>query len=306
MEKVISSLTGLSILIPTFNYVPQTLLNALLGQVANQTIPIEIIIGNDGSSPEISVQLHNLAAQFAGMVQISSAHNQGRAGVRNRLAQEAAYSHLLFIDADSEPKHPDFLAKYISFLPKNSVLVGGTAYKAERPAPSQLLRWVYGCTSEQVSAAKRNLEPFKSLTINNLCLPKAIFQQLKLHDTIMAYGHEDTLFGFQLQQNKIIVLHLDNQVYHLGLETSEAFLTKSAEAAHTLAQLVRQGFLPASFTKLSATSQVLQRLKFVGIFLAMYKWVSTAILASLLGPKPNLSYFKMYKLAAYLQAAKRA
>ena len=302
--------SGLSILIPTFNYVPRPLLSALVPQAVALSLPFQIIVGNDGSSLEVSQQLQDLAEEFGGLVHISSASNQGRAGVRNRLASEAIYSHLLFIDADSEPAYQDFLPNYTAYiaqdLGKNSVLVGGTAYKPARPAPKQLLRWLYGCNSEALSAAKRNLSPFKSLTINNICLPKALFQKIGLHHTAQSYGHEDTLFGYHLQEQGHSVTHIDNQVYHLGLETSDVFLAKSAEAAQTLSQLVHANLLPASFTKLSASASFLHRFRIGSLFLRFFSWRRNAILASLLGPRPNLSYLSFYKLAAYLQASKQA
>ncbi|MEM9260646.1 MAG: hypothetical protein AAGA62_13425, partial [Bacteroidota bacterium] len=54
------------------------------------------------------------------------------------------------------------------------------------------------------------------------------------------YGHEDTLWGQQLAKAGVGILHIDNPVTHLGLETSGVFLEKQHRAIHNLRLLKKQ------------------------------------------------------------------
>ena len=86
----------LSILIPTYNYDVTRLVTELHRQALNTYVDFEILVMEDGSTQflEENKAISNL--QFCHYTALS--HNIGRSAIRNRLADEARYGHLLFIE----------------------------------------------------------------------------------------------------------------------------------------------------------------------------------------------------------------
>jgi hypothetical protein len=68
-------------------------------------------------------------------------------------------------------------------------------------------------------------------------LPAAVGRAVSFDESIVTYGHEDTVFGLCLADKNIPILHIDNPAVHLGLETDETYLLKVEEGLQTLAQL---------------------------------------------------------------------
>jgi hypothetical protein len=75
---------------------------------------------------------------------------------------------------------------------------------------------------------------------NNFVVPKAVMLNIPFDETVTTYGHEDTLFGFQLQAAGIDILHLDNPVLHIGLDEAAHWLEKQRIAIQNLYRLHRQ------------------------------------------------------------------
>ena len=55
----------------------------------------------------------------------------------------------------------------------------------------------------------------------------AVLKDQGFNPLISGYGHEDTLFGFELEQNGIVIRHIDNPVLNAHLDSNTQFLYKT-------------------------------------------------------------------------------
>lgn len=288
---------GISILIPVFNYSLQPLVQQLLVQIHQVNVPLEIICLDDASTnKQIQAANRSFCSKFSIINYQEMVQNRGRASLRNLLADAAQYDFLLFIDVDSLP-NPHFLKNYIAQLDEHSVLAGGTSY-SDNYKPNEVLRYRYGKAREEVAPVIRQQHAYRSITLNNILVPKAIFQTIRLDDAIATYGHEDTKFGYHLQEKNIPVLHILNPVEHTGLESNEVFLQKTQEAVRNLVNITQQGL--GQDSKLYKTARFLAKwhLHFVaksvlGVFRNYFR-------KNLLSSQPSLLYFDLYKLYFFL------
>ena len=287
---------GLSILIPVYEYNPTKLIKELLQQSLQIEIPLKIILIDDASSIDF---FSNWATPFqdSTTIQITRLNqNIGRAGIRNNLIQEASFDWLLFLDSDTIPCTQNYLASFIPFLSANySCVCGGTAYRKELPEVSRRLRWEYGKAREEITSTIRNQNTFGTFTLNNLLIRKEVVLQFPLDNAIQKYGHEDTLLGMNLAANNIKMLHIDNFVYHEGLDTNEIFLIKIKQSVSTLVDLHTQGKL-LSDTKLIRLHQKLHRLRINRLFASLMNPFINSIEKNLVGLTPSLMYMDLLKL----------
>lgn len=224
-----------SVLIPVQNYDVEPLVLQVLQAATHADVDVEIIVRDDGSTEEFCAVNHNLVNKY-GIKHLAVTNDEGRSRNRNELARVATQPWLIFIDADSAATE-DYLLTYAAHCKEHLVLVGGTSYSTNSPDGSELLRWTYGREREMVSAKLRNEHPYHSFAANNFCIERNTFFEVLFDEEIENYGHEDTLFGIELRQKGIEVLHLDNPVEHLGLENAARFIEKTKEGVRTLASL---------------------------------------------------------------------
>lgn len=285
----------LSVCIPVFNFNVTELVQALNAQAAQLGIAYEIRVYDDGSSERWKAS--NRALQNAGNVVYNElAQNVGRSAIRNRLASEAQFEQLLFMDCDSRVTKADYVARYVQAAKPERVVCGGRTYTAQPPEEAeQFLRWHYGCEREVMAAAERSAHPYQSFMTNNFLVPKAIFQGIGLDERLTGYGHEDTLFGCELRKAGIEVLHIDNPLDHIGLETAAVFLEKTREGVRNLAFLHRNGAL-GNEVKLLRYYRKLKRFGVHGFTRRRLARRMPAIEQNLLSARPDLRMFDLYKL----------
>ena len=238
---------AISVCIPCYADDPAPLLGALCAEcwALGAEVEIEILVCDDGSPVPVSVE-------HEGVRLLRNEVNLGRVGTRRRLAEAAQHEYLLFVDVDSLPVRTDFLQAYLALASiKTPVAAGGTAYLNTPPADKdQHLRWHYGRNREQRTAEERQSASYYGLALNNLLINRDVFLGIALPN--LGYGHEDTLLGYQLTTKGIAIAHVDNPVYHTGLESNIVFLNKALEGARTLAGLPAH-VLPTAFVRLSNT-----------------------------------------------------
>ncbi|RYU82411.1 glycosyltransferase [Hymenobacter persicinus] len=291
---------GLSVLIPVFNRDVTVLVSDLLVQAADWGGPVEILCFDDGSAPEFR-ELNALLRAWPAVCYQELPQNVGRAAIRNRLAAAARHEWLLLLDNDSLLPDDQLLARYAAARALAPVLVGGTIYEFAPPAdPALYLRWHYGQERESRPAAVRQLEPHAQLTLNNLLIQAVVFRKFGLDEGLTRYGHEDTKFGWRLQEAGIAVRHLNNPVLHDGLEPAQVFLRKTHEAVRNLALLYRTQGLGTT-TRLLSTALRMRR---IGLGwaarLALAPWVDTWR-RNLLAGQPSLRQLDLLKLYWLLQ-----
>ncbi len=235
----------LSILLPVYNISAEPLATPLLEQARRLSIPFEIIILDDASTDMQTILENKRLADHPEITFLRNKTNRGRAYTRNRLATAAQYPYLLFIDGDAGMKSTGYLEHYMQYarnrhpdITEPFVAMGGVSYHETPPEKTYRLRWRYGISREQKSAAQRIRHPYRSFTPFNILLSKSVFGICRFDESFKTYGFEDVFFGEQLRNNGIPIEHIDNGIYHEGLDRNEVFLSKTETAVANLAMLL--------------------------------------------------------------------
>lgn len=255
---------NISLLIPVFDYDIIALVHSMKG--AMEKIPqfIEILIGDDGSSPEYRKKYKTLESENVRV--ISSEKNIGRAAIRNRLALEAKGDFLLFIDADTMlPGTAEaYILKWLPMMNTAKVSSGGILYHNGAPGdPDKMLRWKYGKKKEQLKASVRNRHPHAGFSTFNVLMEKSIFSKIRFNEELKQYGHEDTLMGYQLKKAGIPIIHIDNGLVHEGLETNKEFLNKTKLGIENLSKIYDTVTDKRSFSETVSLLRVYNRFRFL-------------------------------------------
>lgn len=288
----------LSILVPVYNYNVFPLIETLCNQASQLNIVFEIICLDD-TSEILSNENKNINQLKNSSFSILE-KNIGRSSIRNLLAEKATYENLLFLDADTIPVHENFLSNYILQINNSEKIVyGGILYQNNKPSKDKLLRWVYGNKREALSSFDRNKNPYISFLTLNFLITKSVFSKISFNEEIPNLRHEDTLFSYELMQNKIEVLHMDNTVYHLGLENSEIFIQKSEESVVGLKNLIDSNLISLDYVKLSHYFQVLKKYHLQNLASFIFKIFKPLVRKQLLSKKPSLFLFDLYRLGYY-------
>ena len=259
----------LSILIPTYNYDCQGLVDALNVQARELGVQYEIIVFDDTSTERF---------EFRDCRVIRSERNVGRAAGRNALARAARFEYLLYIDSDSMPARGDYLRRYVERIerklqdaacrvstPQVLVISGGRVYRKAEDVEHSLLP-AYG-RRERVVRECQPMAPFMS---PNFLIDRATMLAHPFDESFRGYGHEDTLFGIELMLAGIRYTVIDNPVVHCHIETNAEFLRKNREALRTLKKMAegRDG-VGCVCTELRQVSKMVRWSRFVPFRLPM-------------------------------------
>jgi len=287
----------LSILIPTYNYNITRLVTDLHQQAVDTYVDFEIIVMEDGST--LYVEENKAVNDFVFCRHIVLKENIGRSAVRNKLADEATFDHLLFIDCDAEVCSPHYVEKYVAFCKEACVVIGGTAYDENENDPRYSLRLAYGRQREARSALERgNEQTYHNFATFNFMISKVLFQKVRFDESIRGYGHEDTLFGHQLHELGIHFIHIENPLIHKGLDDNKTFLRKTEEGVRNLYLLYKTERYP----------YLVDESKLLNSFVRIYKTGLTRLAAfafnvlkpylqsHLSKPDPSLRLYDSYKI----------
>ncbi|HIC32959.1 MAG TPA: glycosyltransferase, partial [Flavobacteriaceae bacterium] len=212
----------LSILIPTYNYYIYDLVLNIHEKCLKENIDFEIICLDDHSDTNFT-EANKKIEKLSNCYYKISSKNKGRVATREHLAELAKYKWLLFLDADVLPKNYNFIKKYINYLGLEYAAIFGGFYYDENSKNKHLLRWKYGKKNEQVPAKQRNLKPYKVVISANLLIKKDTYLPISKQLKTNTYGG-DLIFAALLKEQHIKILHIDNEVVHLGLENNKSFL----------------------------------------------------------------------------------
>lgn len=285
----------LSILIPVYNFIVLDLVADLHRQCQKAGCVFEIICLDDGSQNTIKEKNANLLS-ISNVKYIELNQNIGRAAIRNRLSEIAEYPYLLFLDVDSKVVRKDYIQTYLKLLDPSVLLYGGRSYDDQPPEDQQfLLHWTFGSAREMSSPKDRNQAPYESFMTNNFLIHRDIFQSIRFNESISDYGHEDTLFGLELQKKSIPIVHLDNPLEHIGLESCDIFLNKQQLAIQNLQRL-------GLSTRLSQNGNQLRSWKMAGLFVFLFRLIEPLVLKQLHSTNPSLFLLDLWKLYRFLLA----
>lgn len=289
----------LSILIPTYNYDAYPLISEIQKQAKETGIDFEIIIIDDAS--ELYKLENNRIKLFENCVYEELPQNSGRSKIRNLLASKAAYDWLLFMDCDTFPCNPDFISNYINqiFTTTKSVFFGGIKYKLEKPKPEKLLRWKFGRKREAINLVNRIKNPYKTALISNFLIRKSVFDFILFDEKITEYGYEDFTFIHSLKNKNIEIQHIENPLYHLKLETSELFLSKTKTALETLLFISKNNELPNFESKITKIYTILSYFKLHFLVSNLFLKLQLKLKNNLTSKKPSLFVFDFYKIGYF-------
>lgn len=287
----------LSILIPTYNYDITHLVQEIHEQVSKLDIPYEIRCYDDGSTNETIITSNKTINNLVHTSYHILTNNVGRSAVRNLLAKDAKFGWLLFLDADIIPKNKNFIATYLDAIsPKSEVIYGGILYTKEKPNQSHLLRWVYGREREALPTPFRQKNSYVSFLTLNFLIKKTVFSKVSFNEDIPNLRHEDTLFSYNLKTKNILVEHIENPTYHLGLEESDHFLKKSLESVDALYLFLNQKLIPKDYTKITRVFFKLKKFGLHYILAFMHSIFEGYFNRNLLSKKPSLFIFDLCRL----------
>jgi glycosyltransferase involved in cell wall biosynthesis len=229
--------------------------------------------------------------------------NIGRSKIRNLLAEKAKYDWLLFFDADTFPSNSEFILKYIETFSKgSSVIFGGIDYP-KKTSENFSLRHKYGAKRESLPIVERLKNPHRSFITMGFAIKKKVFETLKFNENLAGYGYEDSVFGYELQKNNISLLHIDNPVIHLNLETNADFIRKSQLALQNLLSFYKNGAIDDETVKILKTYLKLKNNKLLFGVRWFFNISKNKLLKNLNSPNPSLFLFDLYRLG-YLSSLK--
>lgn len=285
----------LSILIPVFNCDVTALVTQLRDQCRACGIGFEILIQDDAS-----VQF---AAENASLSNDPNCFynrtdtNLGRSKTRNLLAEKARFEWLLFLDADVVPVSGDFIRTYLNAMEQGADFInGGIRYEENTPPQDLRLRWEYGRFREALSATKRQAQPYHSFLSLNFMARSTAFQQIKFDETLPNLRHEDTVFSYELLRNNQTVLHIDNPVWHLGIDAFERALQKEHESLSALKWLLSNRKLPVDYVRIGNLYTKLRRFGLRPLIAFSFGMLRPLLLRQLKSARPNLAVFDFYRL----------
>lgn len=287
----------LSILIPTYDYTCYQLVSDLHQQAERLDVPYEIVVAEDGSRSQVNIIANHKIAELSHCRHIVNKENLGRAEVRNFLAREAQYDWILFIDSDAKVGRIDFLASYVQQMGRADVVAGGLNHPKVNYDPNVTLRYRYEKAADlHRSAAERSLHPYRQFATFNFMIRRVVFLDILFDKDCTEYGYEDALFGQELQRRGIGILHIDNPLTHMGLDTNEAFLKKSETALCTLKKL---GEKMEGHSHVGRTYMQLNRLHLAWAMRLFFHVARPVLRRHLLSKNPSLFWFAVYKLGFY-------
>ena len=297
----------LSICIPAYHCNVDALLRALQIQLESVSGEAEIVVCDDSSPAPILTN----PSEFPGVRVLRNSKNLGRARTRNLLVQAAQGQAILFLDGDSEVISSNFISSWIEIAQNPSIFVsyGGSIYQAAPPPSSHFLRWKVSTLRESKTSEERNrnMGGFKT---NNVLIRRSVFEKVTFNEQLTGYGHEDTLFGFELHMNGYKTHHLDNPVRNAVLDSNEIFLAKTEEAIRNLSKCVEFASDPEAFIAHVRLLRVYAKLKkyYLLVLLRLTAYVCLPLLYKRLKSGRSFAivfafdFFKLFQLNRMLGA----
>jgi hypothetical protein len=289
----------LSILVPIYNYNAFPLVLELHRQCLECKIDFEIICIDDASTQD---QSKNNPIQFlTNCYFIELSQNIGRSKIRNLLASKSNYEWLLYVDCDTFPKNSDFISNYIIQinLSVKKIFFGGIIYTKDKPDNDQILRWIFGQKREAITLFERKKNPYKTTFVSNLLIKKTVFDVLLFDEKITEYGYEDFAFIQNLKLENIEIEHIENPLYHLNLETSSLFLSKTKTALETLLSISKTNSKIEIDSKIIKTHKILSDFKINLLIAKLFQKLQLKLEHHLTSEKPSLLVFDCYKIGYF-------
>lgn len=285
----------LSILIPVYNYNVFSLVEELAEQCRFIGINFEILCQDDASNSVLNKENEKInTLQNCSFVSLEK--NIGLSSNRNLLASKAQYQNLLFIDGDSIVINPNYIQNYLDNAPDSDIVYGGRIHPKNTYSDKQKLRWKYGRLVEDKTVSQRNAALYKTLMFNNTLIKKDCFKKIKFDSNLIKYGHEDTLFAYQVSQSDFKVKHIENAIKHGDIDENLTYIYKVKNSLENLLILDHKKQIDPDFVKILRIYHLLKRFKLRYLAGLFFKTFNTLILKQLNSKNPSLTLLNIYKL----------
>ncbi len=291
----------LSILIPCYNGLCVELVRTLQEQAElikkkDNKFRYEIIVGDDGSTDNSVIEKNKEINNISNCLYIIRGFNSGRAAIRNFLAKTAKYEWLLFIDCGRTVHNTEFLKTYIN-LHDISVVYGGYVISGNDEKLKHNLRYIYEKKYKNNNIASERMKAcYKHFNTCNFIVKRSIMLNFPFDERIRKYGYEDVLWGKTLYNNNIKITHIDNPLFTEEFDDNKSFVAKTEEGMNTLVNF---------YNDLNGYSNVIdlverfKRLHLLSLITLYYKTSRNIIKKNLIGNKPNIFLFNIYKLGTF-------
>ena len=297
----------LSILIPVYNDCAVPLVRRLSSQAcAVDGLRYEILVVDDGSTDAAMIVRNKAVDGIPRCHYVALPRHGCRAAMRNDMARQARYEWRLMVDARLKVVADDFILRYLgSGARPGDVVCGGVVVDGGECSARlyrENLRFRYEKREERNhSVGARLKEPYKAFRTTNFFHHRSVLERVPYDERIKGYGYEDVMLGKALAEAGVRVLCIDNPVAYTSFEGNAAYLGKMEEALRTLAAFSDElvGYSPL----LSALGLV-SRLRLGWALRLWHAAAAKAERACLVGRRPSLLVFKLYKLG-YLAALLR-
>ncbi len=293
----------ISILIPTYNYQINTLVQEIHRQSKDLNIDFEIICLDDCSTiPQKDDSFKDLKNTELSYNQL----NIGRTETRQLLAKKASFDWILFLDADVQPLNKNFISSYVKAIQHSAfdVCFGGFYYSDQLESNKFSLRWKYGRKKEMINAKERAKDPYKIIISANILLKKALFIDINSQLKGNFYGF-DPIFGLHLKKRNATIHHIENPVLHLGLEDNETYLRKKEKAAEVVYhQLIKAKSFNVEGHDLIQAYSTLKTFNLLKVSASLFQFFKPILKKNLLSPSPSIFLLNLYRLG-YLTSIKK-
>lgn len=282
-----------------FELNPEPLVQELLPQIEKLQAESEILIYDDGSNPAHQKQVLKSLEPYPSLRIILGESNIGRAKARNKLASLAHGEYVLMLDGDIGINRIDFLSKYWQNRLKKGIVIGGKALASGNAQKGSELRHNYCQHREIKSAEDREKQSYMSFQTTAFLSDKEVFTKVYFNENLVGYGHEDSLFGLDLQAKGFGIKHIDNPCLYPADENSAQFLEKSDEALLNLLRIER--WRP-SLINLFPLLRIKNQMRFFHWALRLKAFFLKPLLRRLLlGKRPSLLVFDLYRLMRLIE-----
>ena len=300
----------LSILLPVYNCNCVALVTELQRQCVECKVEFEIIVADDGTlsgaigtnaACQHLIDKNKVIEHLKGVRYIIREKNVGRWAIRNFLVSQSKGEKILFIDGDLSLDNPSFIHNYLQT--EADVVVGGIAIGGNPDRWKGNLRYCYEQQSEAINTVEsRQRHPYQHLA-TNLLVRRSVLGEKPYDENISHYGYEDVLLGKRFQQQQVVIKHIDNPVLFCDFEDNASYLAKTEEALRTLFAFRKE---LKDYSRLLDKAEQIERLHLSPLFITAYKLFNEPIKNCLLGNKPKVFWFNIYKLLYYLHYTKNA
>lgn len=297
-------MNGLSILIPTYNDVCAGLVADLHRQAVACGTDYEIVVADDGST-DADVMSQNRAVNALPHCRcMERGENSGRAAIRNFLARQARYEWLLFIDGDMVVRHDDYLQNYIAAAGiglqndapaadggQPDVVYGGLTIG---PLTDGNLRSMYEhAAAPHHTLAHRQAAPYHDFHTANFMIRRELMLSHPFDSRFRYYGYEDVLFGKQLKEHGIGIMHIDNALSFERFESNRHFMDKTEEGLRTLYHFRDELH---GYSRLLEPFSTWYAPLLTTLFGGLYTMLAAPVRRNLAGEHPKLWLFQYYKM----------